>query len=221
MSDLEAAKAHQEVFLKELKSKKEPYIVTVRGVDIVVNPGVFPPTTDSYLLAEHIQVKPGERVLDLTTGSGVFAVLAGLQETTGLTADLNPAAVINANENFRRFHLDFRAVYSDLFEKVPPERFDQIFVNGPYTEGEVNDPLQLSFYGAEKFLTRLFAQAGDFLKPGGIILITFAEWGDVDFLERIAEANGFSFRVLDKKRSEASTRVYRLYEVRRQGARIT
>lgn len=213
MSDQEAARAHQIQFLEELKSRREPYIVTVQGVDIVVNPNVFPPVTDSQLLAAYIKIKPGDSILDLTTGSGVFAVLAGLQGATGIAVDLHPDAVKNANDNFRRFGVDIEAIQSDLFQEVPKEEFDWIFANGPYAEGEVTHPLQLAFYGARSFQEKVFSQAPNYLKPEGKILITFAEWGDVEQFERLAGKNGFNFKVIDKK-SSGNQRVYRLYEMR-------
>lgn len=213
MNNLEAAKAHQAEFLKELRAIKEPYTVNVNGLDIVVHPGVFPPVTDSQLLASHIRVSSGDRVLDLTTGSGVFAVIAGLQGATGLAVDLNPAAVVNAKENFKHFVVTMEAIESDLFDNVPQERFDYIFANGPYTEGEATEPLQLSFYGAKRFLTKLFSETPSYLKPQGRILITFAEWGELDFFETTAYKNGFTLEVLDRKWSD-NRRVYRLYEAR-------
>ncbi len=213
MNDLEAAKSHQILFLKKLKSKKKPYRVPIQGIDIIANPNVFPPVTDSQLMASHISVKRGDRILDLTTGSGVFAVLAGLQGATGIAVDLHKDAVINASENFARFKVDVKAVESDLFENVPKEKFDWIFVNGPYTEGDIKEPLQYAFFGAKSFLTRLFKQVSDYLKKEGKILITIAEWGELSLFEKLAKQNGFNFRVLDKKFSD-SKRVYRLYELK-------
>lgn len=213
MSDLEAAQAHQAQFLTELNAKKEPYIVNVQGVDITVHPGVFPPVTDSHLLAAYIKVRHGDRILDLTTGSGVFAVIAGLQGATGLAVDLNPAAVANANENLRHFGVAIKAVESDLFDNVPQERFDFIFANGPYTEGEVTESLQLSFYGAKRFVTKLFSEASNYLKPQGRMLVTFAEWGELNFFEATAYKQSFTLEVLDKKWRD-NRRIYRLYEAR-------
>jgi len=213
VNSLEAARTHQRTFLEQLKAKKEPYIIQVQGIDVVVYPGVFPPVTDSRLLAAYIKVNPHDRILDLTTGSGVSAIVAGLQGATGLAVDLNPAAVVNANENFKRFNIQFESLDSDLFKNVPLERFDQIFVNGPYTEGEITDPLELSFYGAQQFLSRLFSQAHAYLKQKGRILITFAEWGDLNFFERTATSNGFDIRIVDKKTSD-NERTYRLYEAK-------
>lgn len=215
MNDLEAARSHQTQFLQELKAKTEPYTVEVEGISIVVHPNVFPPVTDSKLLAAHIRVNPGDRILDLTTGSGVFAVIAGLQGATGYAADLNPAAVSNAKENFRKLNLPIESVESDMFDNIPHEQFAQIFANGPYTEGDITEPLQLAFYGARRFLTKLFSDAPKFMSPQGRLLVTFAEWGDINFFEETAVNNGFSLNILDKKFSD-NRRTYRLYEARLQ-----
>ncbi len=215
MKDLEAAKAHQIIFLKKLKSYKSPYTITIQGVDIIVNPNVFPPVTDSQLMASHINVKHGNRILDLTTGSGVFAVIAGLQGASGIAVDLHKDAVINANQNFARFKIDMKAIESDLFENLTEEKFDWIFVNGPYTEGEVKEPLQLAFFGAKSFLTRLFQKASSYLKADGKILITIAEWGELNLFEELAKKNGFSLKILGKKFSD-NKRVYRLYELKQK-----
>lgn len=213
INKLDVIKIDQAEFLRKLKDKKEPYIVTIEGVDITVYPGVFPPVTDSKLLAAYIKEKPGNKILDLTTGSGVFAVIAGLQGATGMAVDLNPDAVVNANENFKHFGVAMKVIESDLFDKVPQGQFDSIFANGPYIEGEVTEPLEFAFYGAEAFLNSLFSRASQYLKPEGKILITFAEWGDLSLFERIAMSYGFSLKVLGKKEN-SSKRVYRLYEAR-------
>ena len=100
MSEIEAIRLHQQDFLEEIKKRKVPSFYPVRGIPIKVNPGVFPPATDTHLLADFIQTDLSERTLDLTTGSGVFSVIAGLQGASGWAVDINPVAVQNANENF-------------------------------------------------------------------------------------------------------------------------
>ena len=115
---IEDIRKHQQAFLEKEKLRKEPAFYTVQGVEIKVNPGVFPPATDSRLLAANIQVSPGIRTLDLTTGSGIFSVIAGLQEASGIAVDINPEAVKNAEENFSRHGVKMKAIQSDLFEKV-------------------------------------------------------------------------------------------------------
>lgn len=130
---------HQRAFLAQSKFRLKPVLYKVQGVEIMVNPGVFPPATDTKLLAAHIKVIPGARTLDLTTRSGVFSVIAGLQGATGIAVDINPQAVKNAKENFLKHNVNMQALESDLFSNVVEEQFDQIFANGPIFEGRISD----------------------------------------------------------------------------------
>lgn len=215
---MESIRAHQRAFLKALQAKTEPYIVKIRGIELVVDPGVFPPTTDSRLLADYTIMSVGESVLDLTTGCGTIAVIAGLQGASGIAVDINPKAVENAEKNFKRFRLPMIAMQSNLFSNVPREKFDLIVANGPYleVEGEIVDPLEYAFYGAHRFVTSLFHAAPDYLKDNGGLLVPFAEWGELEFFEDTTRACHFSFKVLGKRTSDDGQRTYRLYELRRK-----
>jgi len=208
-----SVRANQADFLRRLKAKTEPYTVEIEGIKLIIFPSVFPPTTDTRLLARHIHTKPGDRVLDLTCGSGVFSVLAGLQGAAGNANDLNPAAVRNAQENISRYGLDFNVTEGDLYTNIPQETFDYIYSNGPYIEGAVHEPLELAFFGAKKYITGLFEGAKSRLASNGKMLITFAEFGDTAFFESSALENGFEHNVIDSVTSSDSRRTYRLYEL--------
>jgi len=205
---------HTASLVQDVRRRKEPYAVSVAGVDILVHPGVFPPTTDSRLLAAHIQCSAGTRVLDITTGSGVHATIAGLQGASGVAVDFNPAAVENADANFRRFGVQMRTIQSDMFDNVPPEQFDLIVGNPPPYDGIPTDPLLYGVYGGKTYIAKFFAKAGDFLSPKGRILMTCAEWaGNTDFFESAAQDAGFSASAVASRASEDGKRVYRLYEL--------
>lgn len=104
-----------------------------------------------------------------------------------------------------------KAIY---FNNIPHHKFDHFFANGPYFEGEVTEPLEAAFYGAHRFVDRLFSTAPQYLAPNGRILITFAEWGELSHTEQAMVKNGFKFEVIDKRNSEDDQRTYRLYEAR-------
>lgn len=205
--------ADQQELLGKLQGITEPYVVQVSGTDILVHPGVFPPTTDTKLLASHIDVEQGVRVLDLTCGSGVYSVLSGLQGATGIAADINPKAVANANANCERYELDFQTIQSDLFSNIPTEQFDCIFVNGPYIEGDIRDPLEHAFFGAKSYVERFAATAPGFLSPKGKVLITFAEFGDFLFFESTIDAAGFTRQLVERRVNSRGVLAYRLYEL--------
>ena len=206
-------KLHQEAFLAKAKARTEPLFFTIEDVELKVNPGVFLPATDTKLLASHINPKSGDRILDLTTGAGFSAVIAGLRGASGYAIDINKAAIQNALENITKYKVDVKPLISNLFEKVPPEKFDQIYVNGPFFEGKIIDPLDYACYGAKFFYNALFKQLSLFLKPTGKALIVFSQSGDVFFLENEMKKNALNFLITDTRKSEDKLRTYLLYEV--------
>lgn len=74
------------------------------GLDLIVPPGVFPPTLMSDLLGHAVleEVDAKDRVLDMGTGSGVNAILAARSAPEVLGVDINPLAVAAARHNAKR-----------------------------------------------------------------------------------------------------------------------
>jgi len=214
MIDIEIIKQHQRAFLDQVKARKEPINYTIEGIEMKVNPGVFPPATDTKLLASNIRVKPGERTLDLTTGAGIFSVIAGIQGATGLAVDINPSAVENATENFLRHNVQMRALQSDLFENIALEQFDQMFANGPFIEGDITDSLDHACYGARTFIESLLSGVPIRLTKNGKLLLVMSAWSDLKHFEETAKRNGLLSTLTATRKSDDGERTYNLYEVR-------
>ena len=212
MPGIEAVHRAREQLLAELRQKDTPYQVAVEGVEVTIFPGVFPPRTDTHLLARHLHCAAGESLLELTTGSGALSVLAGKRGAHGLAVDINPSAVNNANHNFLLHRVGFDAQQSDLFTNVRAERFDWIVANPPYHDGEVTDPLEHGCYGWRRFVIELTARVHDFLNPKGKMLITCPEWGETSWFEEELTRSGFEWNIAGKHCSDDGARVYRLYD---------
>lgn len=208
---------HQRAFLDKAKARVEPITTMIEGCEVVVNPGVFPPATDTKLLATHAKIKAQNKFIDVTTGSGVVAVIAGLEGASGFAIDINAAAVKNAEENLTRYKLDsVHALESDLFSNVPDGLFDVVFANGPFFEGEIVDPMDYACYGARAFIEKLFSQIKDRLSKNGRLLIVVSQWAELDHLEKTAKENGLMAEVIDQRKSDDGERNYLLYEIKKQ-----
>lgn len=48
---------HQKAFLEKAKARKKPVVFNVEGIEVIVNPNVFPPATDTKLLVANIKTK--------------------------------------------------------------------------------------------------------------------------------------------------------------------
>jgi release factor glutamine methyltransferase len=101
----------------------------------LVHENAYEPSEDSFLFAENLDVKEGERVLDMGTGCGILGVLAAKEACEVVAADVNPYAVrcarANAVLNGARSKMGF--VQCDLFTALNERAvFDVILFNAPY-----------------------------------------------------------------------------------------
>lgn len=169
---------------------------TVRYLDkeFLVYPDTFWPFADSLPLVEHFQVKPGEHVLDVGTGSGVIGVFAchrGAARVVGV--DINPAAVRSATHNARAhgFAGTMEVVQSDLFDALGNERFDVITANLPFRNKPAHDVVAMSQWDTGfRTNTRFFEEVGRHLSPHGRIYFVQSNFGEIETTMRLAHAAG-------------------------------
>ena len=132
--------------------------------------GVFPLGGDALALGAFSTVKPGWRVCDLGTGSGVLLLLlARRAENLSLTGiDIDPLSARIARENLLANGLPGEILTGDLRRApLPAGGFDLVVSNPPYFpvgSGKSGGPAR-----SEEFctLSELCAAAGRLVKNGG------------------------------------------------------
>ena len=142
-------------------------------------PGVFRPRSDSRMLAGAVReaVSPGDRVVDVCTGSGIIAVSAGLAGAGSVTAiDVSRRAVLTARVNGWLNGLRIHARRGDLLAAVPGQAFDVIASNPPYlpgTRGAGRGAARAWEGGGDGrvLLDRLIDTAPAHLRPGGTLIV--------------------------------------------------
>jgi len=101
------------------------------GVEFALElwPDVFQPTSTSQLIAETLDVQPGEVVIDLGCGSGFFSILAAKRGASKVYAvDIMPRAVELTLHNARRNGVAscVEAFAGSLFEPLPSVHADLV-----------------------------------------------------------------------------------------------
>lgn len=154
------------------------------GREFLVDPRVLIPRADTETLCEAAleRIKPGMRVLDLCTGSGILAVTLALSEplasVTG--ADVSKDALAVARENANRLGASVTWAEGDLFNAVSGA-FDLVVCNPPYLTDEdmrhlqpevAREPALALFGGADglDFYRRIARELPERLNPGGSML---------------------------------------------------
>lgn len=140
--------------------------VTLRDISLQLfsRPGIF--SWDhideaTAILADVMDVRAGDDVLDLGCGSGALGLLAARLSTTGrvVLLDVDAEAVRCAERAIDLMGLtQCRAMCSDVADAVRDERFDIVLTNPPFHVGKLTD-LAVP--------TQFILDAWQVLKPGG------------------------------------------------------
>src|SRR5262245_566246 len=141
MADFQYHLNNQIQVIEEMKQRPAPIPVRVGGNLLEAAPNVYAGWLDTDLLCEVLEVSPGERVLDLCTGTGAIAIKAAQMGASWVTAvDLNPYAAANAEANRARLgitNMDVRE--GSLFGPVAGMGFDVITINPPFVDHTPSD----------------------------------------------------------------------------------
>ena len=100
-------------------------------IAIETDEDVYPPSEDSILLIESLDVRPGERVLEIGCGSGVVSIHCAKNSCVVTAGDINPKAVELARRNAERNGAEMDVIETDVYSNIEGV-FDTIVFNLPY-----------------------------------------------------------------------------------------
>jgi HemK-related putative methylase len=145
---------------------------------------VYAPTAySSVLLARNMQIEPGDVVLDIGTGSGVYAIAAALLGARHVVAvDISATALETARHNAVlngvAGQIDFRQ--GSMFTPIrDDERFSLIVSNPPCLpdpgdfDTVIPGTIMLSGKDGTRHATMLLEESPRYLLPGGAVLFVY------------------------------------------------
>lgn len=186
----EVAWIHYGRYLHERLQGKPTQYITGRqefyGREFRVTPDVLIPRPETEHLVEAalVRVRPGDRVLDIGTGSGAIAVTLALETKARVHAtDISGAALAVAARNAEKLSANVNFTKCDLASSFAVRSLDAVVSNPPYVpradqsalQREVRDyePEIALFAGPTglEIYERLILEAARVLKPGGWLLL--------------------------------------------------
>ncbi len=171
-----------------------------KGTVIYKHPHVYEPAEDTFLLAENLNIKRSDEVLEIGTGTGLITVIAAQRSRKVVATDINKHAVECALKNIianRTYNVELRE--GNLFEPVKDEKFDLILFNTPYLPTEedekLDDELNAAFDGGlegREAIDRFLEEVKDYLKDGGRIQLVQSSLSDNEKTIKKLEELGFN-----------------------------
>ncbi len=99
-------------------------------IRIESDPDVYPPSDDSILFIQSLDVKEGEKVLEIGCGSGVVSIHCAKNGCRVTCGDINPKAVELARKNAGLNGVSIDVHETDVYSDISG-RFDTILFNLP------------------------------------------------------------------------------------------
>ena len=169
---------------------------------------VYIPSDDTFLLAENLEIKVGQSVLEIGTGSGLVSMYASLLTDDVTATDINYNALELAEKNFKLNNINtIKLEFGDLFEPVKDKKFDVILFNTPYlptdSDDIINDDLNYAFDGGldgRKVIDRFINQVSNHLNDKGIVQIIQSSLSDNDRTLDMFDRNGFVAEIAESEK---------------------
>lgn len=169
---------------------------------------VYIPSDDTFLLAENLEIKKGQSVLEIGTGSGLVSMYASLLTDDVTATDINYNALELAEKNFKLNNIGtIKLEFGDLFEPVKDKKFDVILFNTPYlptdSDDIINDDLNYAFDGGldgRKVIDRFINEVSNHLNDKGIVQIIQSSLSDNNRTLDMFDRNGFVAEIAESEK---------------------
>ena len=170
-------------------------------LEIIQDDRFFKFGTDSVLLANFVELRRGDKVIDLGTGSGVIPLLLAYKNkdaaVTGVEIQQEAAELAERNVKFNRLQDQIKIINADLCQledQLEAGSFDAVVSNPPYlpVEGgkmKENDYVAIARHEIKAELEDVVAEAARLLKYGGHFFLVHRAERLTEVIEVLARYN--------------------------------
>ena len=180
---------------------EEIHYLIENELEIIQDDRFFKFGTDSVLLANFVELRRGDKVIDLGTGSGVIPLLLAYKnnnvKVTGVEIQVEAADLAKRNVEFNNLEKDIKIINADLCSlesELEAGSFDVVVSNPPYlpVEGgkmKENDYIAIARHEIHAKLEDVVAAAARLLKYGGHFFLVHRAERLTEVIETLAQYN--------------------------------
>ena len=178
-----------------------------KGTNVAVFPGVFHPGffySTKLLLKyfEDIDLRK-KYILELGAGTGLISIFTANKGGYVTASDISLTAVYNIEKNVKMTNANVEVVHSDLFDDIPPRRYDYIIINPPYYKKSPTSEKEFAWFGGDDFqyFRKLFSQLGNNSYENTKVIMVLSDEADLNMIKSIASEFNFILKELVHKKT--------------------
>jgi release factor glutamine methyltransferase len=174
---------------------------TYQDITVKLNAEIFPPkfTISTKLLLKYIEKinLNHKSFLELGCGSGIIALFAKSRGANVFASDINLTALEYLKKASKANKLQIKIIASNLFEDIPKQHFDYIFINPPYYPKNAENVKESAWFCGENF--EYFEQLFDQLKAVSFsdVIMILSEDCNLKAIKNIALKHGFNLSIIE------------------------
>ena len=148
---------------------------------------------DAPLLADFIQTKEGDRILEMGAGSGIISLLLSIKPFASLTAlEIQASLSDLARRNVRLNNCDDRIqiIHTDLRVFSSSEKYDVVFSNPPYIKHDTghlsaSDEKSVAKHELKCTISDIMHKTEELLESQGVAYFIYPATREEDFMRTI------------------------------------
>jgi release factor glutamine methyltransferase len=177
------------------------------GIDCVVNPGVYIPSDDTYLLMDSISLTKTDSFLEVGCGAGLVTVAAAKCAKIVMAIDISLHAVKNTIENLEKNGQNHcvSVFQGDLLTAIQSQsHFTVIAFNPPYLpHDDISSGLDQATIGGPEgteISERFLIQAVNHLDSDGRVYLVCSTLSKMERIQSVMETLGLCAKIIASKK---------------------
>ncbi|MBK8502393.1 MAG: methyltransferase [Saprospiraceae bacterium] len=181
------------------------------GLKVRVLPTVFHPglLLSTKILLEFISTLDlkDKSVLELGAGSGLISLVAARQGSEVPASDISPIALDSIREGMSVNKLNIGLIESDLFDAIPLQKFDYIFINPPFYPQQPKNLRELAFFCGKNldYFKKLFSTIGSVINLGSRPFMILSDNCDIREIIKIGSKNAIKMLLVHEVRKRGES----------------
>lgn len=175
-----------------------------KGIRVIILKGVFHPGLffSTKILLNYLDQfdLKNKTFLELGAGTGLISIYAAKKNAFVTASDISESSVKNILLNAGKNNVNLEIIHSDLFEKIPQQKFDFILINPPYYKKQPKTEDEFAWFCGEhaEYFEKLFNELPGYIQHASKVIMVLSDDCNLEEIKSISQKNNLQMQLKKK-----------------------